>query len=48
MTIDIEKAKQVLAALQREKQEQAERLQRAKEAKKQFDAKCGLRPLNSL
>ena len=41
MTIDIDKAKQALAALQKEKQEQDERLQRAREAKKQFDAKHG-------
>lgn len=47
MTIDIEKAKQVLAALQREKQDQDERLQRAKEAKKQFKAKYGYTSYNN-
>lgn len=46
MTIDIEKAKLALAALQREKQEQEERLQRAKEAKKQFEAEYGFHAYN--
>lgn len=37
MTIYIEKAKQALAALEREKQEQRERLQLAAQAKLEFD-----------
>lgn len=50
MTIDIEKEKQVLAALERERQEQEERLQRAKEAPKQFTLNmfCPNKQLNSI
>lgn len=37
MTIDIEKAKQALATLEREKQEQRDRLQLAAEVKQRID-----------
>lgn len=43
MTVDLEKAKQALAALQAEKQAQQQRLQHAAEAKQKFDNDNALR-----